>query len=167
MSRRVSHLIAYLLPAAFAMASEPHGVWLEVPFVAQEKNGCGAASVAMVMQYWHRQQEQSANIDAQKIHMERYLREHGFRTFAIKGEWTDLEQHLRQGRPLIVALKSTGADLHYVVVAGVDSHFVLKHDPAVRRLLKQRRADFEKEWKGANNWTLLALPHSNLPSPGQ
>jgi len=26
-------------------------VWLDVPFVKQEKDGCGAASIAMVMQY--------------------------------------------------------------------------------------------------------------------
>ena len=32
------------------------GVWLDVPFVKQEKNGCGAASIAMVMQFWQRQQ---------------------------------------------------------------------------------------------------------------
>ena len=32
--------------------AEDSGVWLDVPFVSQQKDGCGAASVAMVMQYW-------------------------------------------------------------------------------------------------------------------
>ncbi len=33
------------------MAADPAGIWLDVPFIAQEKDGCGAASIAMVMQY--------------------------------------------------------------------------------------------------------------------
>jgi hypothetical protein len=82
-------------------------------------------------------------------------------SFALKGEWIDLTHHLQKGRPLIVALRSGRDELHYVVITGFDRQddVVLKHDPAVRRLLKQRRADFEKQWRGANNWTLLALPH--------
>jgi hypothetical protein len=30
-------------------------VWLDIPFVKQQKNGCGAASIAMVMGYWQGQ----------------------------------------------------------------------------------------------------------------
>ena len=36
----------------FLSAAEASGIWLDVPFVNQQKNGCGAAVVAMVMQYW-------------------------------------------------------------------------------------------------------------------
>ena len=32
--------------------SQTSGIWLDVPFVPQEKNGCGAAVIAMVMDYW-------------------------------------------------------------------------------------------------------------------
>ena len=39
-------------------ASGAVGVWLDVPFVKQDKNACGAASIAMVMQYWQRQQRE-------------------------------------------------------------------------------------------------------------
>jgi hypothetical protein len=92
--------------------------------------------------------------------MERYFNRQGFQTFAISGEWGDLEQHLRKGRPPIVALKTGASDLHYVVITGLDpqENVVLKHDAAVRPLGKQHRADFEKQWKGAGNWMLLALP---------
>jgi uncharacterized protein YvpB len=73
-----------------------------------------------------------------------------------------LEKHLEKGRPLIVALKpgSGGAALHYVVVVGVDAEesLVLVNDPAQRKGLKQERSDFERKWKGAGNWTLLAIP---------
>jgi ABC-type bacteriocin/lantibiotic exporter with double-glycine peptidase domain len=155
-------------------------LWLDIPFVKQEKNGCGAASIAMVMQYWIRQQGRQTDgsaADAIEIQralydpgvngiyasaMERYFQQHGFRTFSFRGEWRDLHQHIVKGRPLIVALKPPGANnpLHYVVVAGLDQDrgLVLLNDPAQRKLLKQDRSGFEKQWSGTDNWTLLALP---------
>jgi ABC-type bacteriocin/lantibiotic exporter with double-glycine peptidase domain len=155
------------------------GVWLDVPFVNQGKNGCGAASVAMVMQYWGRQQGQTSYADAKKIQqtlysskahgiyasdLKRYLDDHGFRTFAFRGQWSDLKEHLEKGRPLILALKPPRqAEFHYVVVAGLDSEqgLVLINDPAERKLLKRERFDFEKEWKATGNWTLLAVPRQH------
>jgi len=158
------------------------GLWLDVPFVKQVKNGCGAASVAMVMQYWLIKQGRSdrESADASEIHralsapggggvyasaMKRYFAQRGFSAFSFRGEWNDLKDHLQKGRPLIVALKPSGPDspLHYVVVAGLDpqSGVVSLNDPARRKLIKQSRDDFEKQWSGANKWTLLALPQSN------
>ena len=94
--------------------------------------------------------------------MERYLREHSYRTFGFAGKWADLQEHLQKGRPLIVALKPAdwGNALHYVVVAGMDSgsDLVMFNDPAGRKLTKLDRKTFEKEWDAAGNWTLLALP---------
>jgi predicted double-glycine peptidase len=160
-----------MLPAA-----DLPGVWLDVPFVRQEKDGCGAASLAMVMQYWQSRQGQPATgtSDATRIQralysakahgiyasdMERYFQENGFRTFTIRGEWEDLKQHLDKGRPLIVALKpAAGGALHYVVVTGVAPEMVMVNDPAQRKLLQQDRPSFEREWSAAGKWTLLALP---------
>ena len=175
MHRRLARLTAFLILCGAALDAERAGVWLDVPFVSQEKNGCGAASIAMVMRYWQRQQSQPETADALEIQrelysprargilasdLEQYLRHHGFRTFALKGEWQDLKHHLEQGRPLIVALNTGHGDLHYVVVTGLDwrEDIVLKHDPAERKSLKQHHADFEREWKAAGNWTLLAVP---------
>src|SRR5882672_8159323 len=110
------------------LAADLPGVWLDVPFVKQEKDGCGAASIAMVMQYWQAQQGQPANdaSDASQIQrtlysakahgiyasdMERYLQEKGFRTFTIRGEWEDLTQHLEKG-PCLRFLKPNLADLN-------------------------------------------------------
>jgi len=182
MPNRFLPAFVWLLLAGIAIPSDQQGVWLDVPFVAQEKNGCGAASIAMVMQYWHREQGQSTEINVRAIHrvlyspdargihasdLERYLREHGFRAYVFKGEWIDLKHHLQKGRPLIVALKSGRDDLHYVVATGFDpqNDLVLKHDPAVRKLVKQHRAEFENQWRGADNWTLLALPLSQSSAP--
>jgi len=163
----------------FVLAAHPAGVWLDVPFVKQEKNGCGAASIAMVMQFWQRQQGlPPASSDAAQIQrtlysssahgiyasdLERYLDKSGFRTFAFAGTGEDLRQHLEKGRPLIVALQPTGrVPLHYVVVTGLDTeqNLILLNDPAERKLRKQEMASFEKEWSNAGHWTLLAVPRS-------
>ncbi len=168
-----------------AQAAEPPGIWLDVPFVKQERDGCGAASIAMVMQYWQRQQGKPADTgsDAEQIQralysraahgiyasdLERYLEQHGFRTFAFRAGWSDLKHHLEKGRPLIAALKPDSGDaaLHYVVVVGIDweHRLVLVNDPAERKLLNHERSDFERQWKGADNWALLALPREGLSS---
>jgi ABC-type bacteriocin/lantibiotic exporter with double-glycine peptidase domain len=159
-------------------AQPPSIIWLDVPFIKQEKDGCGAASIAMVMQYWLHPQGHRADSSADAAHiqhalysrsahgilasdMEHYFQQSGFRTFTIRGEWEDLQQHLKKGRPLIVALKpGSGGELHYVVVTGLDSSqgSVLLNDPAQRKLLKQDRASFEREWSATGKWTLLALP---------
>lgn len=170
------------MPAAVMPAAEEAGVWLDVPFVKQVKEGCGSASIAMVMQYWLKAESRESHPAADPaeiqralyapgahgIHasaMERYFEQHGFRAFSFRGEWSDLEQHLRKGRPLIVALKTGGsaASLHYVVVAGLDPErgIVLLNDPARRKLLKQDRSEFERQWRSTSQWTLLALPRAD------
>lgn len=155
-------------------------LWLDVPFVKQEKDGCGAASIAMVMQYWRARQGEAAGENSSAAQIQRalysaeahgiyasqvegYFRENGFQTFAFRGEWKDLQEHLGKGRPLMVALKPEGSALHYVVVAGLDPDqgVVLMNDPARRKLLKQDRSSFEREWTAAGKWTLLALPKAD------
>lgn len=177
-------MISLLLTALYgvalcgiAFAAAPLNIWLDVPFVEQQKNACGEASIAMVMQYWQRQQGHAAVDPAQILRtappgrhgmaattMLGYFEQHGYRAFAYVGEWADLEHQLTKGRPLIAALKPDGdEDLHYVVVAGVDDpdQVVLLNDPAQRKLLKQDRQQFEREWKATGNWTLLAVPAEN------
>ena len=159
------------------LAQSP-GIWLDVPFFKQEKDGCGAAAIAMVMQYWNQKQpgtpvavdpaQIQKTLYSRKAHgiyasdLEWYFEEHGFRTFAIKATWDDFQHHLAKGRPLIVALKPiTGqTSLHYVVVVGVDpdENTVAVNDPAQKKLLKMERPAFEKEWNAVQRWTLLALP---------
>ena len=174
--RTLSRVAVLLCLCGELFASSPSGVWLDVPFVKQEKNGCGSASVAMILQYWQHVQSQAATANAEQIQqmlysskahgiyasdLERYLDDHGYQTFAFRGEWSDLKEHLKKGRPLIVALKPPRqAEFHYVVVTGVDwiQDLVLTNDPSERKLLKQTRFDFEKQWKATNNWTLLAVP---------
>lgn len=167
---------------SIVFSAEKPGVWLDVPFVQQEKNGCGAASIAMVMQYWLRQQDKPETgadpaeiqrlLYSTEVHgirasdVEKYFQERGFRTFVFQGSWDDLKRHLEKGRPLIVALKPAerNAELHYVVVAGLDweQHIVMLNDPAQRKLLKQDWPTFEKQWTAVGKWTLLALPQPQV-----
>jgi ABC-type bacteriocin/lantibiotic exporter with double-glycine peptidase domain len=178
-------ILAGLLLSAFgalalrAVPAETSGVWLDVPFVKQTVEGCGSASIAMLLQYWsaHGMRAAEGRADAMAIQkelysrkghgifasdMERYLRQSGFREFAVRGEWGDLRQHLRQGRPLIISIQPGGtkAPLHYVVVTGMDwqREAVFINDPARGKLLRVERQEFEKEWLAAKNWMLLAVP---------
>jgi len=177
MRRMIAPPLVSLLLAVMLSATD--AVWLDVPFIKQDVNGCGAASIAMLMQYWARQSGRSPDADAAAIQralysraahgiyasvMEKYLQQNGFQTFVIRGAWSDLRHHLEKGRPLIVAIKPAGETvLHYAVVAGLDNDILLLNDPARRKLLKYARSDFEREWKATSNWTLLALPPSATP----
>lgn len=185
--RRLALVVVFLAAAmAVAEAQTAQAIWIDVPFVQQPRDGCGAASLSMVMQYWARQKGQAADSGADasvetiqraiyspKAHgilassMEGYLRQHGYRVFALNGQWSDFETELRKGRPLIVALRPEGQTaLHYVVVDGVDPDgdsgrgLVMMNDPAERKLLSQERAAFEKDWSATGNWMLLAVPAS-------
>ena len=169
-----------LLPVALAGAlAAGAGLWLDVPFVRQQANGCGAACISMVMQYWlgARHAVIPPAADARRIQnelyrprakgvyasdMEQYFRRHGFRTIAFRGTMKDLRHHLAKGRPLIVCLKDSGKSgpLHYVVVVGLEGQegIVLVNDPAQRKLLKMDLRTFEARWRLMHNWTLLAVP---------
>jgi len=179
MLRRVYRAaVVMLLCCCVVAVAELPGIWIDVPFVKQAKDACGAASIAMVMQYWQRQQGLSGNPNAEAPYiqyallsheahgiyasdMERYFQQNGFSTFAFDGDWDALKHHLEKGRPLIVCLKpGSHLPLHYVVVAGLDQvgQLVLLNDPAQRKLLKENYSSFEQEWKAAGRWTLLVLP---------
>ena len=169
----------FLGRATQSASQESAGIWLDVPFVKQTEDGCGSAAISMILQYWsaHGVRIDSQRADAVAIQrqlysrkargifassMESYLRDSGFRVFPLDGNWNDLLEHLKKGRPLIVSLQpeNAGAPLHYVVVTGIDwqSGAVFIHDPARGKLLRMERADFEKQWRPNRNWMLLAVP---------
>lgn len=167
-----------LLGFAVVLAQTPAALWIDVPFVAQPREGCGAASLSMVMQYWALKQGKAASTESDVKEIQKalysardhgipaemmgdYLRHHGFQAFAFPGKWADLEEQIAKGRPLIVALRPQGQSaLHYVVIDGVDSArgLVTMNDPSDRKLLNEERARFEREWSATHNWTLLAVP---------
>src|SRR5205814_6928812 len=102
------------------------GLWLDVPYILQERDGCGSASLAMVLRYWQSKSVQIAEgrADPAKIQsllyaaksrgiyasgMEAYLRESGFDVFAFRGEWSDLRSQIAKGRPMIAGVKPRSA----------------------------------------------------------
>ena len=167
MNRAALGLLLLLFLGRFVQPApqEKAGVWLDVPFVKQSEDGCGSAAISMVLQYWNAHGAQLYSPKAGGIYasdMEGYLKESGFRVFLLDGEWKDLEEQLKQGRPLIVSLQpgNSKAPLHYVVVTGIDwqNGAVFMNDPARGKLLRIERAEFEKEWRPNRNWMLLAVP---------
>jgi predicted double-glycine peptidase len=185
MFRSFAGFLLSILPALLSQAAsaKSSGVWLEVPYVKQTEDGCGSASIAMLLQYWgaHGTPIAGGRADAEAIQkqlysrkargifasdMERYFRDSGFREFAIRGEWNDLRQHLEQGRPLIISIQVSSqpgksrVPLHYVVVTGMDweREAVFVNDPARGKLLRIERQEFEREWEAARKWMLLAVP---------
>jgi ABC-type bacteriocin/lantibiotic exporter with double-glycine peptidase domain len=149
---------------------------LDIPYVRQTGAGCGWASVAMVMQYWVKQQPGLDALAAASERIEKdlpasrnglsgkqlkaYFENHGFTAYVFTGDLGDLEQHTGKGRPVIVCLgvKGTGAPLHYAVVAGLTQNSILLNDPARGKLYEEDRESFSKAWKATDQWALLAVP---------
>lgn len=168
--------------AEFVLAAPAQVAWIDVPFVAQSRDGCGSASISMILRYWEKQRGQTPppSADSQKIQsalysparggipasmMRKYFQELGYRVFAFQAEWGDLEHHIELGRPLIVSLRASEphGPLHYVVVVGIDPErgYVFVNDPAQQKMLRISREGFESEWSPTHNWALLAVPQSD------
>lgn len=177
-------IFAFFLSAVFMpcmLAAETGAAWIDVPFFAQTKDGCGSASMAMVMSYWSHKEGRTpppaANPQAIQAalfrpeeggirsgDMQRYFETAGFRAFAFEGAWEDIRHNIELGRPLIVALQASGAHepLHFAVVVGVDWErgYVFLNDPAQQKMLRISRQGFESEWRPAHDWMLLAVPRN-------
>src|SRR5258708_39607829 len=95
----------------FSLAAKTPAIWIDVPFVPQVKDGCGSASISMVLKYWATKNGRTSpdfadpeiiqvalfsrtegGIPASR--MQAYFQESGYRTFAFRGAWADLEHHL-------------------------------------------------------------------------
>lgn len=178
-------LLFYLISAAsagIALAAEAADLWIDVPFVAQARDGCGSASISMVVAYWNKKAGRAAlpSADPDKIQsalfspgasgipasrMVKYFRESGYRVYTFHGEWSDLQNHLERGRPLIVGLGASGphGPLHYAVVVGIDGArgYLYLNDPARQKMQRMSRQGFESEWSSTQHWTLLAVPRAD------
>jgi len=152
---------------------------LKVPFHRQETNGCGPASVAMLQDYWAAHTAGFAPAAESELHsslpvtgrqgtllsdMRRYLDTREYHAFTFQAAPSDLTRQISKGRVPIVALKNkASADLHYVVVTGLDGRKVWLNDPAKRGPGSVDRRKFEKGWTRAGNWMLLAVPRGAEP----
>ena len=157
---------------ACALASAASLPPLQVPLITQQKNGCGAASIAMVTQYWT-PDNAPAHAEIYKAlispdgkgielaRMKEYVEGLGFRAFTIHGQWSDLQQHLAKGRPLIVGLRDARTQrIHFAVLTGLEDRHVWLNDPTKKTVQRADRRKFEKQWTSAGSWLLLATPTS-------
>jgi ABC-type bacteriocin/lantibiotic exporter with double-glycine peptidase domain len=142
---------------------------LDVPYVSQEKDTCGAAALAMVLAYWEVPAPQGKIAEAllqPELHgilgsrLVSFARERGLTAFAYAGDLDHLREYLSKGRPLIVAWKVGRDRYHDVVVVGFDDErkIILVNDPAEGPARPIPTATFEQRWAGAGHWTLLVLP---------
>jgi len=153
----------------FALLLAAAATLLEVPYIPQVKNTCGAASLAMVMRYWNKDITHDA-IAAKLLKpelsgiagsgLQDFARDHGMTAVAYVGDLPLVREYLEKGRPLIVALKLGKDKFHNVVVIGYDEekHELIVHDPAEGPSRRIAEAAFEKRWEGSMHWTLLILP---------
>lgn len=159
-------------------AAEPLSVRLDVPFFRQEKNGCGAASVAMVMHYWkpansvpspdavYRRLYDPQRYGIPLADMRSYLQSQGFNAFTLRAQWSDLENHLAKRRPVVVGLrKKKEGLLHYATIVGLEHDQVWLNDPTRKNPHKVKRAAFEKDWALADRWILIAAPTNPNAAP--
>jgi|SRR5687768_1992741 len=141
-----------------------------VPFVAQRKDTCGAASLAMVLAYWDVAVTQDAiakELLLPELHgiagsrLEAFARGKGLVAVAHAGDLAHLRHHVDKGRPLIVAWNMGRGRYHNVVVVGFDDDDAIVHDPARGASRRVRLRDFDRRWAGAGRWTLLVAPASS------
>jgi tetratricopeptide (TPR) repeat protein len=149
---------------------------LEVPFVAQRKDTCGAAALAMVLRYWGddaTHDDVARTLLTPELHgiagsrLAEFARGRGMEAVAYKGDMANLREFVGKGRPLIVAWAMGRDRYHDVVVVGFDDErgAVVVHNPAAgpSRAVKQRA--FESRWAGAGYWTLLVARDKAVAAP--
>ncbi len=132
--KRIALLL--LLLASNALALEIEGV----PFVKQDSQFCGPASLASVMTFHGTPMDQrtvGAAVHSEKLQgalitdLERFAREAGFETKSGRGTPEGLKTEIDRGRPVIV-LVDLGLWVvsrpHYLVVFGYDGDGFIAHD---------------------------------------
>ena len=134
LKRIIAALMILLAPNALALEIEG------VPFVKQDSQFCGPASLASVMTYHGTPVDQKAvgaAVYSEKLQgalitdLERYAREAGFLTKSGRGSAEGLKTEIDRGRPVIV-LVDLGfwvvSKPHYLVVIGYDDEGFTAHD---------------------------------------
>ena len=141
---------------------------LNVPFVPQAKDTCGAASLTMVLRYWGGEvthDEIARELLEAELHgipgsrLAEFARTRGFEAFAYKGDHAQLRDFVAKGRPLIVAWGLGRDRFHNVVVVGVEEKggAVIVNDPARGPGRRIPRGTFNERWAKADHWTLLVM----------
>jgi len=155
-------MLAAVIPFLFAAG-------LDVPYVHQRKDTCGAAALAMVLQYWGvavSHDEVAGELLQPELHgiagsrLAAFAAGRGLTAVAHVGDIDHLRDHVGKGRPMIVAWAMGRGRHHDVVVIGFDDdgRRVIVHDPARGAARRVDLDTFRRRWAGAGHWTLLVAP---------
>lgn len=163
-------LIQALIAVVAAMPPlvDPPAV-LPVPFVAQEKDTCGAAALAMVLGYYGEPVPQGTIAGAlleDELHGIRgsrladFARGRGMVALAFAGDLALAREHVARGRPLILALAAGRSRYHDVVLIGFDDvrREAIFNDPAAGAARRVSERDLDERWRATGRWTLLVQP---------
>lgn len=149
----------------------------ETPFFAQEKNHCGPAALATLLQ--HRQipvtPESLGRLTylpalegSLQIELAASARQQGVLVYPLSGTLNDLLREVAAGNPALI-LQNLAFHWyprwHYAVVVGYD----LERELLILRSGRQRRwitgfATFMNTWDRAGNWAIVTLLPGHLPA---
>lgn len=142
-----------------------------VPFVSQEPDFCGPATLAMVFNFWGlrvTQEEIAQEIYSTKLkgtlslEMVLYATRKSFDAEMYNGDLQDIKDKIQHGFPLIVSHreKPEKERVHYLVVFGFDDdkETVYAHS-GTKQNLKMDYNTFLKHWNWADNLTFFIRPN--------
>lgn len=156
----------FLLSLILAFGAGPSCVIHDVPFVMQDSQYCGPASLSSVLSYYGDCLDQKTigkAVYSPKLQgalitdLEDYGRKRGFETKIGRGRVADLKEFLAEGKPVIV-LVDLGfwvvSKSHYLVVYGYNEQGFLAHNGFKASQLYLYK-EFEKIWGKAGRSYLL------------
>ena len=144
---------------------------ITAPFFPQEKNQCGPASLASILQFYGI--ETTPDEISNEIYLPRikgtlnidlvfYARSKGMNAEAYHGDMADLKKRISEERPLLLFL-NLGLKVfpagHYIVVTGFDDKdkIIYAHSGSERDK-PIRYSEFIRAWERGDFWTLLVTP---------
>ena len=143
-------------------------VRIDVPILKQPYNLCLAASVSMVLRYWGMDLSPKEIANHVPVYrdgttgrdLQRFVEERGFRGFMIEPPFADLLDHMRKGRPPVIAVPARGKSRHAMVLTGFDAdkQLIFLNDPAGGRKRTLDYKTFQRQWEAARRWTFLIVP---------
>lgn len=158
------------------LVGRSRGRYIEgVPFVPQQDNYCGPASLTMVLRYWGEptdQEEIGRELYIKSIKgtlnfdLEFYARRRGYRAESFRGTLERVKAEIDRGHPLIVFQDQGIGPLafpHFFVVIGYDDtrELIVAHSGVTENRLIPYR-EFLWTWGKKGNWTLRILPSDVL-----
>lgn len=184
--RRLRATLAVLLMASFAFrfaprveARQERDALLDVPYIAQSVLLCGGAAAAMVLRYWGDTRTVPGDFASLVNEADGGIRTTALTSAVAARGWTTVpvavdagqsvapvRTEINRGRPVIALLEVAPRTFHYVVVVAIAADSVVLHDPARAPFIVTPRAEFERQWAGANRWMLVILP-SEAPAPSR